>query len=142
MEKEIPIIALVYIERLLIKSGFGLNIKNWRKITLTALIMGSKIWDDESFENDNFAKAFPTYKTKDINEMERVFLNFIEYNLYISSKEYAKYYFILRTFAAKNKKSFPLKPLDLKTILYLQKNRNKAQRNLFDTYKNPLNKSF
>ena len=119
MEKEVPIIALVYIERLLIKSGFGLNKKNWRRITLTALIMGSKIWDDESFENENFAKAFPTYKTKEINEMERVFLNFIEYNLYIKSSEYAKYYFILRTFAEKNKKSFPLRPLDLKTILYL-----------------------
>lgn len=77
MEKEVPIIALIYIERLLLKSGFGLDIKNWRRITFTALILGSKIWDDESFENENFAKAFPTFMTKEINEMERVFLNFI-----------------------------------------------------------------
>lgn len=99
MEKEVPIIALVYVERLLIKSGFGLNGTNWRRITFTALIMASKIWDDESFENENFAKAFPTYTTREINELERVFLNFIEYNLYVKSSEYAKYYFILRAFA-------------------------------------------
>lgn len=61
MEKEVPIIALIYIERLLIKSGFGLDVRNWRKITFTALILGSKIWDDESFENENFSKAFPTF---------------------------------------------------------------------------------
>ena len=61
MEKEIPIIALVYIERLLIKSGLGLSGNNWRRITFTALIMASKIWDDESFENDSFCKAFSNY---------------------------------------------------------------------------------
>ncbi len=81
--------------------------------------MASKIWDDESFENDNFAKAFPQYTTKEINELERVFLQFIDYNLYVKSSDYAKYYFILRAFAEKTKKSFPLRPLDLKTIIYL-----------------------
>ena len=64
MEKEVPILALVYIERLLINSGFGLTGRNWRKITLTSLIIASKIWDDESFENDNFAKAFSLYTTR------------------------------------------------------------------------------
>ncbi len=59
MEKEVVIVSLVYIERLLVKSGMALNIKNWRKITFAALVLGSKIWDDESFENNNFAKAFP-----------------------------------------------------------------------------------
>ena len=74
MEKEIPIAALVYIERLIVSSGFGLTSRNWKRITFTALVLASKIWDDESFENENFSKAFPIYTTKDINEMERVFL--------------------------------------------------------------------
>lgn len=77
MEKEVPIIALVYIERLLLKSGFFIVGRNWRKILLVSLIIASKIWDDESFENDNFAKAFPNFTTKEINEMERIYLNFI-----------------------------------------------------------------
>ena len=40
----------------------------------------------------------------------------------IKGSEYAKYYFILRAFAEKNKRSFPLRPLDLDTIMNLQKN--------------------
>jgi hypothetical protein len=59
MEKEVTIICLIYIERLLIKTGLGLEPCNWRKTTFIALILASKIWDDESFENDNFSKAFP-----------------------------------------------------------------------------------
>ena len=63
--------------------------------------MASKIWDDESFENNNFAKVLPQFSTVQINEMERVFLKFIEYHLYVNSGEYAKQYFILRTYADK-----------------------------------------
>jgi len=74
MEKEAPIISLVYLERLLIKSSFGLTPKNWRRIAFTALILASKIWDDESFENEHFSKAFPIFSTACINEMERIFL--------------------------------------------------------------------
>lgn len=74
--------------------------------------------------------------------MERVFLNFIEYNLYVKGSDYAKYYFILRGFAQKNKKSFPLRPLDLKTILYLQNNANRVMCSLKDIYATPLNRSF
>ena len=52
--------------------------------------MSSKIWDDESFENNNFAKVLPHFTTIQINEMEKVFLKLIEYNLYVNSGEYAK----------------------------------------------------
>lgn len=31
---------------------------------MISLIMGSKIWDDQSFENENFAQAFDTYTTR------------------------------------------------------------------------------
>ena len=72
----------------------NLTPSNWRKITFTALVLGSKIWDDESFENHNFAKVFPTFDVDDVNEMERMFLERIEYDLSIPSGDYAKYYFI------------------------------------------------
>lgn len=71
-----------------------------------------------------------------------VFLKFINYQLYITSSDYAKYYFILRTFAEKNKKSFPLRALDLNTILSLQNNANNAQKTLKELYVNSLNKTF
>lgn len=136
MEKEIPILSLVYVERLIINSGFYVTSVNWRKIVFASLMVASKviilknfaifhkflkIWDDESFENDSFHKAFRSiYTPSEINNMERRLLEFIDYMLFIKASDYAKYYFILRTFAQKNKKSFPLKELDLDRILFLQ----------------------
>ena len=37
MEKEIPIVALVYLERLLTRTGILMNQENWRRLTLTTL---------------------------------------------------------------------------------------------------------
>lgn len=59
MEKEVVIICMVYIERLILKDQFRLCTMNWRLAVFTSLILASKIWDDESFENNNFSKAFP-----------------------------------------------------------------------------------
>lgn len=54
MEKEIPILCLVYIERFLTKSGLLMNHSNWKRVTLISLILASKIWDDDSLENMHF----------------------------------------------------------------------------------------
>lgn len=44
MEKEVIIICLVYIERLIINSGFNLVPINWRRIVFVALILASKVF--------------------------------------------------------------------------------------------------
>ena len=54
MEKEIPILCLVYVERFLTKSGVLMNFSNWKRLTLISLILASKIWDDDSLENVHF----------------------------------------------------------------------------------------
>jgi hypothetical protein len=74
--------------------------------------------------------------------MERIFLLLIDYELYVKSADYAKYYFLLRTFAESKKKSFPLRALTLEVVLKLQKNSNKAEFKLKEAYSNPMNKSF
>ena len=43
MEKEIPILALVYVERLIINSGFYVTPVNWRKISFACLMTASKV---------------------------------------------------------------------------------------------------
>lgn len=73
--------------------------------------------------------------------MERIFLEFIEYDIVIGQSEYAKYYFILRTFAEKNKKSFPLRALDVNTVITLQKNSKHAAQTLKAIYADSLNKT-
>lgn len=44
MEKEVIIICLVYIERLIVCSGFYLLPENWRRITFVALVLASKVF--------------------------------------------------------------------------------------------------
>lgn len=98
MESEIPIMALVYVERLMKKTGILINENNWSRIVLTTLCVASKIWDDDSLENEHFAKVFPEVSLKEISVLEKTFLNLIEYEVMITSKQFTKYSFILSTF--------------------------------------------
>jgi Cyclin len=141
MEKECSIICLIYIERMIQKSGLYINEKNWKKLTLISLIIASKVWDDESYENIHFAKVFTKYPLREINSLERLFLNIIEYDVGIKKSEYARYYFVLRTFTEKNNRSFPLKPLDVDTVRRLQSNSHKAEQLLKDLHSDSVFKT-
>ena len=70
MENEIPIICLIYIERLLLATGILLNKFNWQRMVLCCLCLGSKIWDDDSLENIHFPKVMPNVTTKEISRIE------------------------------------------------------------------------
>ncbi|CAD8070785.1 unnamed protein product [Paramecium primaurelia] len=141
MEREVAIISMIYINRLLDHNqGLEINCLNWQKILFTALVMASKIWDDESFENNNFAKVLPQFSTIQINEMEKVFLKLIEYHLYVNSGDYARQYFLLRTYADKKQRSYAVKQLDIATVLRLQ--RGGQQLITKQQFLNTLNKSF
>ena len=99
MENEIPIVCLVYLEKLLVTTGILLNKFNWRRIVLICLCLASKIWDDDSLENVHFPKVMSDVTNLEINKLEQLFLEFIDYKLVIKGAEYAKYYFILRSMA-------------------------------------------
>ena len=99
MEKEIPLMALVYIERFMTSTGMLLNHWNWRRIVLIVLIIASKVWDDDSLENIHFPQVMPDITLKEVNTLEKIFLELIDYKLHIRGAEYAKYYFILQTIA-------------------------------------------
>lgn len=111
MEKEIPILCLIYLERFLIKSGLLMNFSNWKRLTLISLILASKIWDDDSLENVHFPQVMSDISLKEIAALEKVFLNLIDFDLVIRGTEYAKYYFILKTFANQFNSKIPLEPL-------------------------------
>lgn len=70
MENETPIIALVYIERLLRKSNILINRFNWKRLVLTCLCVASKVWDDDSLENVHFPQVMGDVSLKMINKLE------------------------------------------------------------------------
>ena len=100
MENEIPVIALVYVERLLKLTGILINKFNWRRILLVCLCVASKVWDDDSLENVHFPKVMSDVTVDMINSLEQTFLDvFLNYDLVVKGSEYAKYYFVLHTLA-------------------------------------------
>ena len=108
MEREVAVISLAYVERLILRTGLRINEINWKRLLFTCLILASKIWDDDSFENNDFAQAFTLYSLKEIGYMESTFLQLIDFSVTISSADYARYYFILRTFSSEKEKSYAL----------------------------------
>lgn len=127
MEKEVSILCLIYMEKFIDKTGIYVSEKNWKKLLFMCLVLASKIWDDESYENVHFAQVFSMISLREINSMELIFLSMIDYDVNIKNSDYARYYFVLRTNSQKNNRSFPLKPLDVDVVLKLQHNTNNAE---------------
>lgn len=134
MEKEIPILCLVYIERFLTKTGVLMNHANWKRLTLISLILASKIWDDDSLENVHFPQVLPDISLKEISSLEKVFLQLIDFDLMIRGAEYAKYYFVLKTFADSFNSTLPMGPLPVEKMCDLQNNTVKVESELREKY--------
>ena len=101
MEKEVIVLSLIYIERLIFNTGLLLTSRNWRRILLTAMIISSKVWDDNSFENDHFSQVFANLGVNEINTLERIFLELINYKVYVKQSEYFKYLMLIKIIAMK-----------------------------------------
>lgn len=121
MEKEVIIVALIYLERLIFNTGLLLTSRNWRRITFTVLIIASKIWDDDSFENNHFAQVFTHLKIGEINLLERIYLELINYKVYVKCSEYFKYFFIIKSIALKyNYNGNNLIPISVEHMMKIQ----------------------
>mmetsp|Transcript_9043 Transcript_9043/g.8039 ORF Transcript_9043/g.8039 Transcript_9043/m.8039 type:complete len:101 (+) Transcript_9043:473-775(+) len=74
-----------------------MNHWNWRRILLVTLIVGSKVWDDDSLENIHFPKVMHDTSLREVNALERIFLEFTDFDLAIKGSDYAKNYFIIKS---------------------------------------------
>ena len=136
MEAEIPIISLIYIEKLLRKGGVLVNAQNWRRVVLITLCIGSKIWDDDSLENVHFPKVMNDITLKDISTLEKIFLDLTEYDVIIKGKEYAKYYFIMTTLGEESKKNPPWRLMNPSKVQKIEGESHRVQQRLKDQYNN------
>ena len=50
---------------------------NWRPIILCALLVAQKVWDDRYLSNADFAIIYPFFVTKEINKLEKKFLELV-----------------------------------------------------------------
>ena len=121
MEKEVIIITLLYLERFIFNTGLLLTSRNWRRIIFIAMAIASKIWDDDSFENNHFAQVFKHLSIGEINLLERTFLELINYKVYVKCSEYFKYFFIIKSIALKyNYNGVEMIPISVERMMKIQ----------------------
>jgi len=120
LSAECGVMCMAYIERLLTLTGVTMHASNWRKIVLGALILASKVWEDQAVWNVDFLNVFPNVTVDDLNKLERHYLDALQFNVSLKGSVYAKYYFELRSLSERDAKHFPLKPLDKEGQLRLE----------------------
>ncbi len=91
------VITLVYVDRLEAQSeGVLIHARSWRPVVFSSLLLASKVWHDISYWNSDFSSICPMFHIRNINRMERTYLQLLQYDTIISSSTYAQYYFSLR----------------------------------------------
>jgi hypothetical protein len=101
LSSECSIVCLIYVERLMESAKVPLLAITWRPIFMCGLLLASKVWQDLSSWNIEFASVYPQFSLEAINKLELEFLRMVKWDLYISSSLYAKYYFALRSLLEK-----------------------------------------
>jgi len=86
LSSECSIVCLIYIERLMEISKVPLLASTWRPIFMCGLLLASKVWQDLSSWNIEFASVYPQYSLEAINKLELEFLRMLKWDLYVSSR--------------------------------------------------------
>eukprot|EP01006_Ploeotia_vitrea_P026491 TRINITY_DN59465_c0_g1_i1.p1 TRINITY_DN59465_c0_g1~~TRINITY_DN59465_c0_g1_i1.p1 ORF type:complete len:252 (-),score=119.31 TRINITY_DN59465_c0_g1_i1:116-871(-) len=107
---EVAVVTLVYINRLIGLVNMPLTASNWKPVTITALLVAQKVWDDSPLANADFSILYPVLNVNQINYLEVKFLLLLQYKLTVSSSLYARYYFELRSISDPYWSERPSKP--------------------------------
>jgi len=102
LSPEVAVVTLLYAERFEKVTGVSVTPDNWERLAIACMMLASKVWDDDSYENAEFAQICPLYSVDEINTMERVFLKLVDYKVIVGGAEYASTYFRLRVLGARD----------------------------------------
>lgn len=101
LSAELGIITLIYLERLLYRTHITLHGINVFRAILSALMLASKVWDDQAVWNVDFHTIFSDLKLNDLNQLERWLLGKINFDVSVKRNVFARYWFEVREVAEK-----------------------------------------
>eukprot|EP00123_Amoebidium_parasiticum_P005541 comp16712_c0_seq1/m.14984 comp16712_c0_seq1/g.14984 ORF comp16712_c0_seq1/g.14984 comp16712_c0_seq1/m.14984 type:complete len:543 (-) comp16712_c0_seq1:249-1877(-) len=121
LKADVAIVAMVYINRLQ-ANAMPLQPANWKRMVLGAVMLASKVWDDQAVWNADFCTVLPDVSLDSMNELERKMLDLLNYNVSVTSGEYAQHYFDLRQcgYRAVREEGYTVSPLDVRKAVKLE----------------------
>ena len=66
LSPESAIVTLVYVNRIIHYTALALHASNWKRVLLGAMLMASKVWDDQAVWNVDFCNMFPFIHVDDM----------------------------------------------------------------------------
>ncbi|XP_074238291.1 cyclin-Y-like protein 2 [Saimiri boliviensis] len=112
LDADLAIISLVYIKRLVKCADINICPTNWRRIVLGAILLVIKAGSSVAVDNKDLCGLFEKITVDDMNELQRWYLELINYNLNVSLSVYTRCYFCLRALAFRHGLGLPYYLLD------------------------------
>ena len=88
---ECIVIALIYLEKVMLTGKIEIRDLNWKPLVFTATLLASKFWEDIIWYNVDFVENLQMFSLRSINRLESEFLSLCDYNIYVSAEAYAQY---------------------------------------------------
>ncbi|KAJ9462016.1 Cyclin-U4-1 [Diplonema papillatum] len=89
-DDECLVLAVIYIDRVCVHTGVSLTKLNVHRIVIAALTVATKWHQDRVHGNSHYA-AVGGVKHAELNRLERVFLNDLQWNTHVSPADHHKY---------------------------------------------------
>ncbi|XP_074238300.1 cyclin-Y-like protein 2 [Saimiri boliviensis] len=112
LNADLAIISLVYIKRLVKCADINICPTNWKRIVFGAILLAIKFGSHVAVCNKDLCRLFEKMTVDHINELQRWYLELINYNTNIPGSIYTKYYFYLRALAFRHGLGLPTYLLD------------------------------
>eukprot|EP01127_Copromyxa_protea_P003194 TRINITY_DN13054_c0_g1_i1.p1 TRINITY_DN13054_c0_g1~~TRINITY_DN13054_c0_g1_i1.p1 ORF type:complete len:275 (+),score=46.93 TRINITY_DN13054_c0_g1_i1:41-826(+) len=91
---ECGVMAIAYLDRYLaLVAGACIHTKNIFPLVTTAIILATKVYEDDSVFNEDFLPTVSFFSSKDLSEMEKLFLSQLDFRVNIKASVYAQYFF-------------------------------------------------
>ncbi|CAI2724406.1 unnamed protein product [Schistosoma spindalis] len=94
---ECAIVALIFLERLILGAEVAMTPWTWRRQLLACVLLASKVLDDQAVWNIDYCQILRDIHVEDLNALERHTLRLLQFNINVPFGVYARYYFDLLT---------------------------------------------